>query len=84
MLIPYVILVLIVTNLVPASFFAQKRLWIIILMLSTGVILSYGLDFMTMAILFIPAYVLFELALFLGTKWRKYIEKKNNVGGEVQ
>jgi len=88
MLIPYVILVLIVTGIVPAEFFARRRLWIIGIIFSIGLIMSSGLDLMTIVILFVPAYLLFELALFLGRKWRQYIdktnEKTNNVGGEVQ
>lgn len=84
MLIPYAVLILIVLGVVPAERIAKRRWVIIVTIFSLGLVLSYGLDLITMLILFVPAYLLFELALFLGGKWRGYIEKTNNVGGEVQ
>ena len=80
---PFLLLILIVTGFIPAEKIAKQRKYIVIIIITLGLSLGAGVDLLTQVILFCPVYLLFELSLFVGTKWRKRIDAKKSIGGEV-
>ena len=74
---PFFILLLLVTGFIPVETLAKQRKVVIIALIAIAFGLGAGMDIFTLAMLFGPIYLLFELSLFVGRKWRKHIDKKN-------
>ena len=73
---PFLILLLLVTGFIPVETLAKQRKYVIIVLIAAALGLGAGMDIFTLAMLFGPVYLLFELSLFVGRKWRKYLDKK--------
>lgn len=68
--VPLVILLSIAMDFVEASFYKLHRKWVIVILLILCAIFSPP-DLGSQILIFIPLYVLFELAILVGSFWRK-------------
>ncbi|MCL2678586.1 MAG: twin-arginine translocase subunit TatC, partial [Clostridiales bacterium] len=76
---PFVVTLLILTGIVDANSLAKRRWYVIAIIIAVGVVVSYGMEVITMAMFFIPIYLLFELSLIVGRALRKwFIRRKRN------